>query len=77
MNMPQKKVKSKFLCKCFRSELEPIEVNSPVFHSFPRYKEGRVILEQALITESEGFPDPFSQQPTTTSRHNNQNHYQE
>ena len=42
-----------------------------------RYKEGRVILEQALITESEGFPDPYSTQPTANHRYNNQNHYQE
>lgn len=28
-----------------------------------RYKEGRVILEQALITESEGFADPYSAPP--------------
>jgi len=28
-----------------------------------KYKEGRVILEQALITESEGFPDPYSAPP--------------
>lgn len=30
-----------------------------------KYKEGRVILEHALITESEGFPEP---------RHNNYEH---
>jgi hypothetical protein len=27
-----------------------------------RYKEGRVILEHALITESEGFSDPRNYQ---------------
>ncbi|XP_055296545.1 protein yippee [Sitodiplosis mosellana] len=43
-----------------------------------KYKEGRVILEQALIAESEGFPDPYaSQQPTVNHRYNNQNHFQE
>lgn len=40
-----------------------------------RYKEGRVILEQALIQESEGFLDPYA--PPPTSNHRNQNHYQD
>lgn len=42
---------------------------------FFRYKEGRVILEQALIQESEGFLDPYAPAPTTN--HRNHNHYQD
>lgn len=34
--------------------------------SLCRYKEGKVILEHALITESEGFQDT----PSTPSRNN-------
>lgn len=45
---------------------------------FFRYKEGRVILEQALIQESDGFPDPYSAPtPVATNRYNNQNHFPE
>lgn len=43
-----------------------------------RYKEGRVILEQALIQESDGFLDPYSTPtPVATNRYNNQNHFQD
>lgn len=44
-----------------------------------KYKEGRVILEQALITESDGFLDQYSEQPQQHANHNHryQNHYQE
>lgn len=44
---------------------------------FTRYKEGRVILEQALITESDGFPDPYATPPATNQRTSNQNQFQE
>lgn len=33
-----------------------------------KYKEGRVILEYALITEAEGFLDPYGAHNNTTYR---------
>lgn len=68
MNSPPKRVKSK--CNHF----DRYKCCKIIFNFF-RYKEGRVILEQALITESEGFPDPYSTPPAPSSRHNNQNNH--
>lgn len=34
-------------------------------------------MEQALIAESEGFPDPYSAQPSSNHRYSNQNQFQE
>lgn len=73
-NMPPKTVKSKL------KKTQSLYPNN--FINYPnnlicRYKEGRVILEQALISESEGFPDPYSTPPTANHRYSNQNHYQD
>lgn len=76
MNMRQRTVKSECFRRTFPLNIWNLMVNS-VFGVNFRYKEGRVILEQALIAESEGFPDPYSTQPTASNRYSNQNQYQE
>lgn len=58
-----------------RSEILIVILLISSFFFFFRYKEGRVILEQALIQESDGFMDPYASPPTTS--HRNHNHYQD